>query len=86
MMSSIHVCCKTRKRNERRLQVFVGVQIFDLAGRLVYEAEEAGTSLDWHTDSDYGEYLANGVYLYKLYALVNGERVVSETKKLAILR
>jgi len=62
------------------------VQIFDLAGRLVYEAEEAGTSLDWHTDSDYGEYLANGVYLYKLYALVNGEWVVSETKKLAILR
>ncbi len=64
----------------------VKVEIYDLAGRLVYEAEEAGTSLDWHTDSDYGEYLANGVYLYKLYALVNGEWVVSETKKLAILR
>ena len=64
----------------------IKVQIFDLAGRLVYEAEEAGTSLDWHTDSDYGEYLANGVYLYKLYALVDGEWVVSEVKKLAILR
>jgi len=64
----------------------IKVQIFDLAGRLVYEAEEAGASLDWHTDSDYGEYLANGVYLYKLYALVNGEWVVSEVKKLAILR
>ena len=38
------------------------------------------------TDSDYGEYLANGVHLYKLYALVNGEWVVSEVKKLAILR
>ncbi len=62
------------------------VQIFDLAGRLVYEEEAAGASLDWHTDSSFGEYLANGVYLYKLYALVDGEWVVSGTKKLAILR
>ena len=64
----------------------IKVQIFDLAGRLVYEKEEAGTSLDWHTDDSYGEYLANGVYLYKLYALVEGKWVVSEVKKLAILR
>ena len=62
------------------------VQIYDLAGRLVFEDEVAGASLAWHTDSSYGEYLANGVYLYKLYALVNGEWVVSQTKKLAILR
>ncbi len=49
------------------------VQIYDLAGRLVFEDEAAGASLAWHTDSSFGEYLANGVYLYKLYALVNGE-------------
>ncbi len=64
----------------------IKVQIFDLAGRLVYEAEEPGASLDWHTENSDVEYLANGVYLYKLYALVNGEWVVSEVKKLAILR
>ena len=57
------------------------VRIYNLAGRLVYEDEVAGTSLAWHTDSDYGEYLANGVYLYKLYALVNGEWVASGTKR-----
>ena len=62
------------------------VQIFDLSGRLVYEQEEEGTSLDWHTENDYGEVLANGVYLYKLYARINGEWVASEVKKLAILR
>ena len=64
----------------------IKVQIFDLSGRLVYEDEEAGASLAWHTDSSFDEYLANGVYLYKLYALVNGEWVASKTKKLAILR
>jgi hypothetical protein len=63
----------------------IKVQIFDLAGRLVYEKQEAGTSLDWHTDNSYGEYLVNGVYLYKLYALIEGKWVVSEVKKLAIL-
>jgi hypothetical protein len=65
----------------------IKVQIFDLSGRLVYESEEVpGTRLDWHTDNDYGEYLSNGVYLYKLYALINDQWVISETKKLVILR
>jgi hypothetical protein len=65
----------------------IKVQIFDLSGRLVYESGEvAGTSLDWRTDNDYGEYLANGVYLYRMYALINDEWIVSETKKLVILR
>jgi hypothetical protein len=65
----------------------IKVQIFDLSGRLVYESEEvAGTSLDWHTDNNFGEYLSNGVYLYKLYALINDQWVISETKKLVILR
>jgi parallel beta-helix repeat protein len=64
----------------------IKVQIFDLAGRLVFDREIDGTSLDWHTDSDYGEYLANGIYLYKMSALIDGRWVVSSTRKLAILR
>lgn len=65
----------------------VKVQIFDLSGRLVYESEEIpGASLDWHTDNDYGEYLANGIYLYKMYALVGSKWIVSQTKTLAVLR
>lgn len=62
------------------------VQIFDLSGRLIYEAEEAGTVLDWHTANNAGEYLANGTYLYKMYALIGGEWVESKVKKLVILR
>jgi len=65
----------------------VKVEIFDLSGQLVYESEEVpGTSLDWHTDNDYGEYLANGVYLYKLSALLDGVWVTSSVKTLVILR
>ena len=64
----------------------IKVQIFDLSGRLVYEEEMAGTSIDWHTDNDYGELLANGVYLYRMYALIDGEWIESKTRKLAILR
>ena len=64
----------------------IKVQIFDQNGLLVYERTEEGAQLDWHTDNDYGEYLANGVYLYKLYARVEEHWVVSEVRKLAILR
>jgi hypothetical protein len=64
----------------------IRVQIFDQGGQLVYEATEEGASLDWHTDNDYGEYLANGVYLYKLYVRVNDAWIVSDVRKLAILR
>jgi hypothetical protein len=64
----------------------IKVQIFDLSGRLVYEREEAGTSMDWHTENDYGEILSNGVYLWKMYALINDKWIESEVKKLAILR
>ncbi len=65
----------------------IKVQIFDLSGRLVYSSGEiAGTSVDWHTENDYGETLANGVYLYRMYANIGGEWIESKTKKLAILR
>ena len=65
----------------------VKVEIYDLAGTLVYESGEvAGTSLAWHTNNDYGQYLANGVYQYKMYAKVQGQWVVSVVKPVVILR
>ena len=64
----------------------IKVEIYDLSGAKVYEEEMPGTSLDWHTDNDYGEYLANGVYLYKMYAKVDDQWVVSTVKTIAILR
>jgi len=65
----------------------IKVDIYDLSGQKVYSSGEiTGTSVDWHTDNDYGEYLANGVYLYKMYAKVEGQWVVSKVKTIAILR
>ena len=65
----------------------IKVDIYDLSGQKVYSSGEiTGTSVDWHTDNDYGEYLANGVYLYKMYAKVQGQWVVSTVKTIAILR
>ena len=62
------------------------VQIFDLSGELVYEAQVFGNRHDWHTDDNHGELLANGVYLYKLSVLINGQWRVSEVMKVVILR
>ena len=65
----------------------IKVQIFDLSGRLVYaSAEVPGTSLNWHTEDNDGKYLANGVYLYRIYALINGQWIVSKVQALVILR
>jgi hypothetical protein len=62
------------------------IQIFDLAGSLVYEEEVSSNELVWHTDNDYGEYLANGIYLYRASVLINGEWVETTVQKLVILR
>ena len=65
----------------------IKVEIYDLAGTLVYASGKvAGTSLAWHTGNDYGEYLANGVYSYRMYAKVQGQWVVSNVKSVIILR
>jgi len=64
----------------------IRVEIFNQAGQLVFKDEQLGDELDWHTDNDYGEYLANGVYLYRVSAKVSGQWVVTQVRKLAIYR
>jgi parallel beta-helix repeat protein len=64
----------------------IRVEIYDQSGHLVYESIEEGPAIEWHTDNEYGEYLANGVYLYKLYVRIGDTWIVSEVRKLAILR
>jgi|GEM_PF-4197729 len=62
------------------------VRIFDLAGRLIWEAEVEGPELEWHTQDLTGAYLANGVYLYRVEVKVGGQWITTEVKKLAIYR
>ncbi|MCX6094880.1 MAG: T9SS type A sorting domain-containing protein [Candidatus Bipolaricaulota bacterium] len=62
------------------------IVIYDLSGTLVYEEEIAGNELVWHTENSYGEFLANGIYLYRAYVLINGEWIQTKVQKLVILR
>jgi len=62
------------------------VEVYDLAGRLVWQGEVQGPSLDWHTEGLDGLPLANGVYLYKAFVKVDDEWVPTGVGKLVILR
>jgi hypothetical protein len=64
----------------------IRVNVMDLSGRLVWKASMAGAELTWHTDDLYGQYLANGVYLYQVQVKVFGSWVETGIQKLAILR
>jgi hypothetical protein len=65
----------------------VRVEIYDLGGGLVFLGESAGAELLWHTDTIAGEYLANGVYIYKVWALVDGQWIAcGKAGKVVILR
>jgi VCBS repeat-containing protein len=65
----------------------INVRIFDQAGQLVFDSGWQPNDYDWHLQSDQGETLANGVYLYVVTVLgPNGETFVTETKKLAVYR
>jgi hypothetical protein len=62
------------------------IQIFDLNETLVFEQEIAGNELVWHTENNYGENLANGVYFYRAFAKIGGVWIATKFEKLVILR
>ena len=64
----------------------IRVEIFDQSGVLVFTETQVGDELVWHTQNGYGEYLANGVYLYRVSVMINGQWVVTQVRKLAINR
>ena len=64
----------------------IRVQVFDLSGHLVWEDVALGSALDWHTDSLSGDYLANGIYLYRVQVRIDGNWINQDVGKIAILR
>lgn len=62
------------------------VQIFSQNGALVFEEEQFGDELVWHTENEYGEYLANGVYLYRVTVRINGRWILTDVRTLVIYR
>jgi hypothetical protein len=65
----------------------IKVQIFDISGALVFDSGWQRNGYEWHLESNEGRILANGVYLYQVMVRgVNGQVVLTETKKLAVVR
>jgi len=64
----------------------IRVQIYDLSGRLVWEDAALGSELDWHTDCLSGDYLANGIYLYRVQLRIDGSWISQDLGKIAVLR
>jgi hypothetical protein len=65
----------------------VRVEIYDLSGSAVFSWESTGPELVWHTEDSTGQFLANGVYLYRMWALIAGTWMpCAETGKVVILR
>lgn len=64
----------------------IRVQIYDLSGRLVWEDATLGSELDWHTDCLSGDYLANGIYLYRVQLRIDGSWISQDLGKIAVLR
>jgi parallel beta-helix repeat protein len=64
----------------------VRVRIYDLSGQLVFEDENPGNELAWHTENLAGEYLANGAYLYRVEVKVGDQWIITKVQKLVIYR
>jgi len=64
----------------------IRVEVYDLTGKLVWKGEALGNELTWHTEDLTGLPLANGVYLYKVYVEVGEAWIVSDVRKIVILR
>lgn len=66
----------------------VQVQVYDLAGGVVYESGyQQGNALSWNLLNNQGQTVANGVYLYVVTAQgSNGEVVRGQVQKLVVLK
>ncbi len=69
----------------------ISIEVFDLAGRIVWQQRLHGTtddpciSVDWDLSASNGRRLSTGMYLYRVRLSSDGGQQVSKTKKLIIL-
>lgn len=65
----------------------IEVQVFDLTGKRITEAESTGSKLRWNLVRSDGNQIANGVYLYRVLAYGPNHRLSSSSiQKLLVLR
>jgi len=65
----------------------IRVQVYDLAGRLVYDSDwQPGPAHQWNLQDTQGRLVANGVYLYWVEVRVDGKTVRTGVERLLVLR
>ena len=64
----------------------IKVEIYNQAGQRVFTQDINAKELEWHTNNDAGELLANGVYLYQVWVKIAGEWYPTGVHKLAVIR
>jgi hypothetical protein len=64
----------------------IRVEIYNQAGQKVFTQDISAKELEWHTDNDSGELLANGVYLYQVWVNIGGSWYPTGVHKLAVVR
>ena len=62
------------------------VEIYNQSGQKVFTQDINAKELEWHTDNEAGELLANGVYLYQVWVKIGGEWYPTGVHKLAVVR
>ncbi len=73
------------------MEITVGIDIFDMSGRLLWRHDETGTSsgsaytVDWNLTLDSGQKLQTGVYLYRVRLTSEGATRTSKAKKLIVV-
>lgn len=71
--------------------VDVGIDVFDMSGRLLWTHEESGVTtgnaytVDWDLTVDGGQRLGTGVYIYRVRMWSDGSSQTSKAKKLIII-
>lgn len=71
--------------------VDVGIDVFDMSGRLLWTHEESGVTtgnaytVDWDLTVDGGQRLGTGVYIYRVRMSSEGSSQTSKAKKLIII-
>ena len=62
------------------------IDIYDLSGHKVFTQDINAKELEWHTDNEAGELLANGVYLYQVWVKIADTWYPTGVHKLAVVR
>lgn len=78
--------------NQAGQDISVSIQIFTVNGQLIktldYDGYAEGnhfSELSWNGNDEYGDKLANGVYIYKVKFRVSGQKPIEQFQKLVVI-